>query len=215
MEKTFLSIGTGPGIGLATVLRFAKEGYRPVLACRTVEKLTALAEELHNSTGVKTDTIVLDAANMAQMAALGQRYSEGVDVLHYNAAIVHAESLAAATLESLEMDIRVGVIGALAAIKTFAPAMIRRGRGSILLTGGILAHNPHPEYLALGVAKAGIRNMAHALFGELASKNVHIACVNVTRAVGPRSQEASTVAEVFWRLHNQPQGQWTCEENDV
>lgn len=175
MEKTFLSIGAGPGIGLATAIRFAKEGYHPVLACRTATKLATLAEEIHKSTGVKAETIVFDAANMAQMAALGQRIAERVDVLHYNAAIVHAESLAAATLDSLEMDISVGVTGALAAIKIFAPAMIRRGRGSILLTGGMLAHNPHPDYLALGVAKAGIRNMAHALFGELALKNVHIA----------------------------------------
>jgi NAD(P)-dependent dehydrogenase (short-subunit alcohol dehydrogenase family) len=34
MSKTFLSIASGPGIGLATARRFGREGYRVVLAAR-------------------------------------------------------------------------------------------------------------------------------------------------------------------------------------
>lgn len=215
MEKTFLSIGTGPGIGLSTAILFAREGYRPVLACRTATNLAKLAENVRRATGVDAETLVLDAGDMTQMAALRHRLAERVHVLHYNAAIVHAESLAAATLTSLELDIRVGITGALAAIKTFAPVMLERKYGSILLTGGMLAYTPNSQYLALGVAKAGISNMAHALFGEFSAKNVHIACVNVTRAVAPGSPEAEEVARAFWRMHSQPYAQWTCEENDA
>jgi len=32
--KTFLSIGTGPGMGLATAERFAGEGFRVILSAR-------------------------------------------------------------------------------------------------------------------------------------------------------------------------------------
>lgn len=32
--KTFLSIGSGPGIGLDTAIRFAREGYRVILTSR-------------------------------------------------------------------------------------------------------------------------------------------------------------------------------------
>lgn len=34
--KTFLSIGTGPGIGFATAERFAREGFRVVLSARDI-----------------------------------------------------------------------------------------------------------------------------------------------------------------------------------
>jgi NAD(P)-dependent dehydrogenase (short-subunit alcohol dehydrogenase family) len=40
--KTFLNIGSGPGIGLATAERFAAEGYRAILTSRSREKLEGL-----------------------------------------------------------------------------------------------------------------------------------------------------------------------------
>lgn len=40
--KTFLSIGTGPGIGLATADRFSTEGFNTVICSRNLEHL-----ELH------------------------------------------------------------------------------------------------------------------------------------------------------------------------
>jgi len=44
--KTFLSIGTGPGIGFATAERFAKEGFQVVLAARSIAKTQELAEKM-------------------------------------------------------------------------------------------------------------------------------------------------------------------------
>lgn len=48
MMKTFLSIGTGPGMGLATAERFAQAGYRVVLSARTRAKLDVMATELNS-----------------------------------------------------------------------------------------------------------------------------------------------------------------------
>ncbi|CAN7522197.1 SDR family NAD(P)-dependent oxidoreductase [Rhizobium rhizogenes] len=39
--KTFLSIGSGPGIGLATAKRFAAEGYRIILTSRNQDSWKA------------------------------------------------------------------------------------------------------------------------------------------------------------------------------
>jgi NAD(P)-dependent dehydrogenase (short-subunit alcohol dehydrogenase family) len=41
--KTFLSIGSGPGMGIATAERFAKEGFQIVLSARNVTKTQELA----------------------------------------------------------------------------------------------------------------------------------------------------------------------------
>jgi NAD(P)-dependent dehydrogenase (short-subunit alcohol dehydrogenase family) len=50
--KTYLCIGAGPGIGLATARRFAREGYRIVLASRTPMDNTYLAEQLNSATAL-------------------------------------------------------------------------------------------------------------------------------------------------------------------
>jgi short-subunit dehydrogenase involved in D-alanine esterification of teichoic acids len=47
--KTFLSIGSGPGIGIATAERFAREGFRVVLTSRNPEKLGERATQLSNN----------------------------------------------------------------------------------------------------------------------------------------------------------------------
>lgn len=46
MSKVFLSIGSGPGIGLATARRSSREGFDVVLAARTTPRLQASADEM-------------------------------------------------------------------------------------------------------------------------------------------------------------------------
>lgn len=44
--KTFLSIGSGPGMGMATASRFAGEGFRVVLSSRNKSNVAAQADQL-------------------------------------------------------------------------------------------------------------------------------------------------------------------------
>lgn len=43
-QRTLLTIGAGPGNGLATAERFAREGWRVVLAARKEDKLQQYVE---------------------------------------------------------------------------------------------------------------------------------------------------------------------------
>lgn len=208
MERVFLCIGAGPGIGLATAMKFAREGFRVALCARNQDRLEQLALEIKKDTGQLAETVRMDAGDFQQFPELKKQLGD-VDVLHYNAAIVHAQTLEQASYADLREDIAVGVSGALYAIKTFAPAMLARRTGAILLTGGALALHPSPQYLALGIAKAGIRNMAEALFADFRKNDVHIASVTVAAAVAPNSREAQEVAEIFWKLYSQAPAEWS------
>jgi len=214
MDKVFLCIGAGPGIGLATAMKFAQQGFRVVLGARNLERLGQLAEEIKNATGNSVEIAQIDAGDFQQFVELKKRIGD-VDALHFNAAIVHAQTLIEATYQDIGQDIAVGISGALYALKTFAPAMLARKSGTILLTGGILALHPLPQYLALGVAKAGIRNMTEALFGDFRKNNVHIASVTVAEAVAPHSEESREVAEIFWKLYLQKREEWSWNEDYV
>jgi short-subunit dehydrogenase len=136
-----------------------------------------------------------------------------IDVLHYNAASMRKATLAEQPRDTFNGDLAVHIGGALVAAQAVAPKMSERGSGSILLTGGGFALQPHPDYLSLSIGKAGIRALAHGLFESFKAKGIHVATVTVSTLVSPGSEDAAAVAERFWRLHTQPKTSWTVEVN--
>lgn len=211
--KTFLSIGSGPGMGLATAERFAREGFRVVLSARNADRTRDLAEALR-AKGFEAEARGVDTSDPASVSALVEdvaRAFGGIDVLHYNAASMRQAALADQPRETFNDDLAVNVGGALAAAQAAAPGMIARGSGTILLTGGGFALQPHPDYLSLSIGKAGIRALAQGLFASLAESGVHVATVTVAAFVSAGSKDAEAVADAFWSLHDQPRGAWTVE----
>ena len=167
--KTFLSIGTGPGMGFATAERFAREDFRVVLSARGAAKTQELADHL-TAKGYKASARTVDASNPESVAALiSQVETEfgAIDVLHYNAASMRKATVDEQPRDTFVSDLAVNIGGALAAVQAVEPEMTSRGSGTILLTGGGLALEPSPEYLSLSIGKAGIRALALGLFEPL------------------------------------------------
>ncbi len=211
--KTFLSIGTGPGMGFETAARFAKEGFRVVLAARQEEKLRQMADTL-KAQGYIAEFRTVDASDAQSISSLvSQTEAEfgAIDVLHYNAAVMRNESITSQPQGTFVDDLAINIGGALTATQSVVPGMDKRGAGTILLTGGGFALYPHPEFLSLSIGKAGIRNMTHGLFETLKKQGIHIASVTVSTVVVPESKEARDVGNLFWELHTQAQQDWSAE----
>ena len=211
MAGLFLGIGAGPGIGLSTARRFATEGFRVVLAARKVERLEGLADDLRRGPNASVETASVDCSDSLQVGDLVHRYAPDLEVMHYNAAVVRAQSLREQSLASIAEDIEVDIASALVAVKQSAEVMLARRRGSILLTGGILGVKPVSNLLTLSVGKAGLRCAAEALFPDFAPQGVHIAVLTIGTGIAPGSKSAEAVGQAFWRLHTQPRDQWTWE----
>ena len=211
--KTFLSIGSGPGMGLATAERFAKEGFQVVLSARNAAKTQEFARQL-NAKGLKADARTVNAAEPSSIASLiadVEKRVGSIEVLHYNVASIRKATLEEQPRDTFNTDLAVNIGGALVAVQSVASKMSERGAGTILLTGGGLALEPNPDYLSLSIGKAGIRAMAYALFHGLREKGIHVATVTVAAVVAPGSKNADAVAEHFWQLHSQPKGSWASE----
>ena len=211
--KTFLSIGSGPGIGLAVATRFAREGFRVVFSARDASRTRELADGLR-AQGHTVEARAVDAADPDGVAALVADVEAafgGLDVLHFNAASMRNQTLEQQPRDTFNADLAVNIGGALAAAQAAAPGMTARGAGSILLTGGGFALQPHPAYLSLSIGKAGVRALAHGIAEPLRAKGVHVATVTVAGFVDD-ARHAEAVAERFWALHSQPAGAWTVEE---
>lgn len=211
--KTYLLIGAGPGMGLATAERFASEGFRVVLASRSLANAQALAETL-KSKGYDAEAKKVDAGDAESVASLikcQQKQNGGIDVLHYNAASMRQSCIFDQPRNTFNSDLAVNVGGALAAINAIAPDMVQRRSGTVLVTGGGFAFNPPPDFISLGVGKAALRSLVQGLFEDFKSKGVHIATVTVAKLVSPNSDDAKAVANKFWDLHTQLRDSWAWE----
>jgi NAD(P)-dependent dehydrogenase (short-subunit alcohol dehydrogenase family) len=199
--KTYLIIGAGPGIGIATAQRFAREGYRVVLASRTGKSIAAQVETLR-AKGASVVAETVDAADPHGVAALVRRHGADLAVLHYNAGVLHYDAtgelqprtLAQETIESLSSDMHTNLISALAAVKAAEEVMAPRGEGTVLLTGGGFGVEPTPAFINVSVAKAGLRAAAKALFEPMKAQRIHLATVTVSTLVAAGSAKAAEIA---------------------
>jgi short-subunit dehydrogenase len=216
MTKTILIIGAGPGIGLATARTFLDQGFHAVLASRNPGKLTRHAEEMLG----KSDAFSIQVVDAKEPSQIGQLVVRtNADVLHYNVGAVRYNSdgtlkMTALTdfpMEDITADIQVNLSSALVAIQAAIPGMKAKGGGTILLTGGSLATNPHADLLTLSAGKAGLRASARAMFGPLRELNIHVGLVTVSILVSAGSDEAADVARAFWDLHSEANEDWSWE----
>lgn len=211
--KTFLSIGSGPGMGQATAERFAKEGFRVILTSRDVTNLAARSADLR-AQGYAVESKPVDAGKLDNVVAV-VRDSEAefgaIDVLHFNSASMHPTNIENQSAEGFVSDLTINIGAAFVATQEAAKGMLRRGSGTILLTGGALALKPHPDYLSLGVGKAGVRNLVYGLFDRFKERGVHIASVTVGTLVAAGSRETNEIADAFWHLHSAPRESWLAE----
>lgn len=200
-QGVYVVIGAGPGIGMATAERFAREGFDVALISRSAQKLIPLQTSLesHGRT-VRTfiadagDPVALRSALEAVEAAMGT-----VTVLHYNAVGFHIGGAEALTPEALEQDLRVGVVGALVAAQAVLPGFRARG-GTLLFTGGGAAFGPSTSVVTLSVQKAALRNLALSFAETLNGSPVRVGTVTVSTGVQP-GEVAERIAGLFWDLH--------------
>ena len=211
MRKLFIGIGVGPGLGASTAERFAQEGFDILLTARNKNRVLELADAIAKKTGVKATALELDASDLKAIADFTEKYGSSADVVHFNAAGMSSPVLQDTSVESLENDLRVNITSPLVTIKGFTSHLAKKGKGTILLTGGALAMYPSADYLTVSIGKAGIRAMTEALFPQLANRGIHIATVTVAKSVSPGSSDAKQVADEFWNLHNQPRDKWAWE----
>lgn len=214
MSGVCIIVGAGSGVSMGVARRFAREGYAVGLVARRAEALAALADELRGA-GFQAESAAADAASadelVAALTALHEQLGPA-DVLVYNAAAARPGRPSGVATESLVADFRVNVAGALASAQQVIPAMRQRGHGTILFTGGGLALSPAPDYASLAIGKAGIRSLAYSLGDELEGEGIHVATVTIAGFVQQGSHfDPDLIAEHYWQLHSQPQGQWERE----
>ena len=205
MNKVIVIIGAGSGIAQGVAEKFGLQGFSVALVSRRKEKLEKLTNELIEK-GIDAHAFVGDAGDTESMKdAFNQIWEkwEYIDVVHYNVAKIKMVNIASETADGLTRDFKVNVAGVLTVINLVASDMEKKGKGTILLTGGGFALEPNPDFGSLAIGKAGIRNLAASLHIALKPKNIFVGTVTVCGMVKQDEEKHNpkNIAEQFWNLY--------------
>jgi NAD(P)-dependent dehydrogenase (short-subunit alcohol dehydrogenase family) len=203
-------IGAGPGIGVAVAKRFVREGMSAGLIARSEQKLKVAADAL---AGAEVVAVTADSSDEDGLRSALDRVvaDHGVpDVVVYNAAVIQADAVGDLTAQQHLDAWAVNVVGAITTAAHVVPAMVERGSGTFIITGGM--PQPKSDYLSLSLGKAGVRSLVTMLDQQYGAAGIHAAIVTVSGGVAPGSVwDPDDIADHYWRLHVQPRAEWTHE----
>ncbi len=202
---TYVVVGAGPGIGLATATAFARQGWHTVLVGRSMESLEKVAAALVKAAPAASlpQLVVADAEEpVALKLALDTAEIARVDVAHFNVSLWVPGGYESSLIE-VTAGLQTGVISAMAMAQSLVPQLQGApGRGLIMMTGGGTADDPTAASIGLGLQKAALRNLAVALGRELDPEHVRVSTLTIygtLKAGTPFAPEAiaSRVAGIY------------------
>lgn len=219
-------LGVGPGLGAAVARRFAAGGHAVALMARSADSLASVRDEV---TGAGGEAVVAacdasDAASVRRAFAQVHETLGPPTVLVYNAGLFRMGKVLDTEPADFENAWRINCFGALLALQEAVPAMVERGRGTVLLTGATASLRGGAGFSSLAVGKFGLRALAQSAARELGPQGVHVAHVVIDGQIDtPRVRgmfpdradhtllSPDAIAETYWQLHAQDCTAWTHE----
>jgi 2-keto-3-deoxy-L-fuconate dehydrogenase len=181
--KTAAVTGAGSGIGKAIAELFAAQGATLYVLDRDEPAARVTAAAIRAASG-SAEVAVVDVSDEAAVLALA-RGLPPVDVLVANAGIGHVGDLLKTTAADLDRLYAVNVRGVFNCCKAFVPAMIERGRGSVIAMasiGGVVAVR---ERLAYTTSKFAVVGLTKALALDHSHTGVRFNCICPGRVETP------------------------------
>ena len=175
-NKVVVISGVGPALGTTLARRCAEAGADLVLAARTADRLTEVADQV-KALGRRALAVSTDITDDEQVANLVTRSLEEfgkVDVLINNAFRVPSmKPLADTTFQHIRDAVELTVLGALRISQGFTPALAE-AKGSVVNVNSMVIRHSQPKYGAYKMAKAALLAMSHSLSTELGAQGIRV-----------------------------------------
>ena len=175
IAKTVLITGSSSGIGEASALLMARNGFRVLAGVRKPED----GERLRQKAGKNITPVIIDVTDAASIttarAQVEDQIGSGLDGLVNVAGIGVTGPLEYATAEEMHRVFEINVFGQIAVIQAFLP-MIRDARGRIVNISSVGAHIAIPFGGLLSASKSAFGSLSDALRLELRHFGIRV-CV--------------------------------------
>lgn len=174
--------GAGSGVGRATVLRFAAEGWRVALLGRRPESLVqtialAPAATRRRLTALPCDLSQPDTLTVAVRAVL-ERFKR-IDVLVNAAGLnIPRRSLGELSIADYTAVMEANITGVLRLVQAFVPTMRQQGAGTIVNIGSEAGLQASPKAgAAYVISKFGLTGLTQAINAEERPNGLRACCI--------------------------------------
>jgi NADP-dependent 3-hydroxy acid dehydrogenase YdfG len=167
---TAIVTGASSGIGAATALRLANEGFDVVGAARRVERLNELVAR-NASIRVRE----LDVTNEESVDALAEEFVGPVRLLVNNAGVsLGADSVETSNVVDWRQMYEVNVLGTLRMITAFVPQLEASGAGHVVVVGSTVGHVAYETGGGYAATKHALSALAGTLRLELLGRPIRV-----------------------------------------
>jgi len=219
MSEVVLIVGAGDGLSASLARRFAREGARIVLAARTPAKLHDVA------TATRAQVVRCDATVRADVDALFAECDAGPgapDVVVYNASGRSRGPFVDLDPEAVKQALEVSAYGAFLVAQAAVKRMLRKGGGTILLTGASASVKGYAQSAPFAMGKFALRGLAQSMARELQPQNIHVAHFVIAGGIRSASRpvpaespdsllDPDAIADTYFHVAHQARSAWTWE----
>jgi hypothetical protein len=171
MPKRSLAAITGAssGIGAAFARALAARGSDLILVARRTERLEALARELEERHGTKSEIVTADLTLDADLARVADRLrpASPLDLLVNNAGFGVAGMFATAELAGQEGMHRLHILATLRLTHAVLEGMVARGAGAVINVASVAGFLTSPGAVSYGASKGWINAFTEGIWLEL------------------------------------------------
>lgn len=176
--KVAVVTGAGSGIGRALAVKLAARGARLALSDIDQAALAATAT-LCASPDVRCYQLdVADRNAVLAHAADVERDFGAVHHLFNNAGATLVGTFEHASLEEIDWQLGINLMGVVYGSKAFLPLMLRQREGCIVNISSVFGLVGYPAQSAYNISKFGVRGLTECLWSELEGSGVRAVCVH-------------------------------------
>ncbi|MEB3071396.1 SDR family NAD(P)-dependent oxidoreductase [[Mycobacterium] vasticus] len=179
--QTALVTGGTAGIGLESARLLARHGATVIITGRSERRGAAAVAEL----GAGVRFVAADLSDLESVQELVRQCGEHIDIVVNNAASFPGALTVEQDVTSFESTFDTNVRGAYFLVAALAPAMLRRGRGSIVNVTSMVAFKGVPGASSYSASKAALESLTRTWAAEFGPHGVRVNSV----APGPTATE--------------------------
>jgi 3-hydroxy acid dehydrogenase/malonic semialdehyde reductase len=185
MSKTKGSVlvtGASSGIGRATALAFASEGWRVAVGARRKERLDSLLPELEQAGAPACFAAQLDVTcrdDIESFVEAMEKEFGPVDCLVNNAGkALGLEKLYDAEGSMWREMVETNVMGVLHVTRALLPGMMERKRGHVIMVGSVAGHHGYAGGSVYCATKSAIWSLVEAMRRETLGQGIRVTTVD-------------------------------------
>ena len=182
MRKIAIVTGASAGIGRATALLLAANGFDLIITGRRKENLVSLEKEIRTETGSDVLVLNFDIRNQGEVIEACHELEgkwKDVDLLVNNAGLaVGLNHIHEGVVDDWERMIETNIKGLLYITRELTPGMVARGSGHVINIGSIAGKEAYENGNVYCATKFAVDGLTQGMRIDLAEHGIRVTAIN-------------------------------------